>query len=504
MPRGTGGGGVPEPDRPRRARARAPTGAPSPRPDRAAPARARAPTARTEPEPHRAAEPEPESEPEPRPRAEPEPEPPTGRASSLFSVEPSTEPPAEPARDPDDSGEVELPHWTEPATGEVPRVIIGDDADEGSDDAWAAFAANAPRWRNSSSDYGDDDDLRLLADDESGDFGPPLEIEEDYGFDELDVDPEPRPAPPPASEGRSRSASGGGRRASAGRSGRARGGGGDGAASGATATVPVAVGVGVAVGVLALVLFWRGPAYCHGPGRRRAAAGLGRAVHLDPPGRVPAGAAAGRGGLRGLPARGLLARRGRLPGPALPPRPVRLPLVPGRRRRREPRDEPRRHRVGDGVRGRTGCLRRAPAARPGRRRRREPPAGGRPGRRRLRRGGVLRRPELRRHAPVHGQSHQDLGGRGRGAIASLLVSVVVVGAVGGISVFGAEVVNTVYLAVVVVLAGTLGDLAESTLKRDLGVEDMGSILPGHGGILDRFDGILFALPAAYYLAQILR
>ena len=59
------------------------------------------------------------------------------------------------------------------------------------------------------------------------------------------------------------------------------------------------------------------------------------------------------------------------------------------------------------------------------------------------------------------------------------------------------------LGVVVALAAPLGDLCESMVKRDLGLKDMGAILPGHGGLMDRFDALLFVLPATYYTARLM-
>jgi len=92
-----------------------------------------------------------------------------------------------------------------------------------------------------------------------------------------------------------------------------------------------------------------------------------------------------------------------------------------------------------------------------------------------------------------------------GAIgATFVTAAVAVGAVAPSVELLETIPRAVGLAVVVGIFAPLGDLAESLLKRDLEIKDMGSILPGHGGVLDRIDALLFVAPAAFiYLRFIL-
>jgi phosphatidate cytidylyltransferase len=64
---------------------------------------------------------------------------------------------------------------------------------------------------------------------------------------------------------------------------------------------------------------------------------------------------------------------------------------------------------------------------------------------------------------------------------------------------GLRPVHAVLFGIAVSAAVQLGDLAESLIKRQAAVKDSSHIIPGHGGVLDRIDGMLFALPVAYWL-----
>jgi phosphatidate cytidylyltransferase len=85
-----------------------------------------------------------------------------------------------------------------------------------------------------------------------------------------------------------------------------------------------------------------------------------------------------------------------------------------------------------------------------------------------------------------------------GAIAGLLGSILI-GIVGGTWVFHQPWLTMAFVSVLTAILGQIGDLAESVLKRSAGVKDSSSILPGHGGILDRLDSLLFATPIFYWL-----
>jgi CDP-diglyceride synthetase len=104
----------------------------------------------------------------------------------------------------------------------------------------------------------------------------------------------------------------------------------------------------------------------------------------------------------------------------------------------------------------------------------------------------------RRHIAPAISPNKTAEGLLAGMGASVLIGFVLVG---GISPWGRF--SALALGVVVAVLAPLGDLCESLIKRDLEVKDLGGLLPGHGGVLDRFDAMLFSLPAVYYLIKLL-
>lgn len=67
---------------------------------------------------------------------------------------------------------------------------------------------------------------------------------------------------------------------------------------------------------------------------------------------------------------------------------------------------------------------------------------------------------------------------------------------------GLRPVHAILFGIAISIATQLGDLAESLIKREAAVKDSSQIIPGHGGVLDRIDGMLFALPVAYWLLSL--
>jgi len=434
------------------------------------------------------------------------------------------------------SESTEMPHWTEPATGEVPKVLIGETDDEDEDARWSSFADQGPRWRDQASGEWDRDDTgvaHLIADPEEPevalgalDTSDRMSDEEFLNFDDLDVpqqdlptarprgsydDPisiqsEPaRPARPTApgsprpsaSEGRTapgprrpvrRPATGGNEPTDAPPRGTSGGSGRD---------LPTAILVGIAIAVASLIMFHLGPPY---------------ALALVFVVVVLAGAefftAVRRGGFRPATLLGLAAI-GALPlacywrgesaialvlflltafsalwfilglGPNATAN-IGVTVLGA---------------VYIGVFGSYAAL-------------------------------MLKIPSQgvsillvavlaavlydvggffigRRfgHTPLSAVSpNKTMEGLAGGMLASVLGTVVVAGLlkVGDFS-LGQAIVFGVFCA----FAAPLGDLAESVIKRDLGLKDMGSILPEHGGILDRFDALLFVLPTGYYVVRAL-
>lgn len=114
-----------------------------------------------------------------------------------------------------------------------------------------------------------------------------------------------------------------------------------------------------------------------------------------------------------------------------------------------------------------------------------------------RHGRLLHGQVFRSHADgARSLAEEDVEGFAGGVVGTILL-VVVIGLYTELS-----PIDSLLLGAVIAVAGPLGDLFESLLKRDVQIKDSGRGLPGHGGVLDRFDALLWTSVAAYYLLTV--
>ncbi|MCC5950846.1 MAG: CDP-archaeol synthase [Acidimicrobiia bacterium] len=419
------------------------------------------------------------------------------------------------------SGEVAMPHWTEPGTGEVPRVLIGSDSEDDDAERWTAFAAG-PRWRDEHLGAGDDGSFDDLAHDDDSRIGA-LDTEgpttgEILSFDDLDVPeigvpsastepvtPEEPPAPRSAPARKRRPAPrpepevepepvGAGDSAGAGTGG----------TGGRNMVQAVGVGLALGLGTLGLgalgpgfllalvtvVVFFAGMEYFaalrRGGYNPPTLLGLVAIVAL-PVAAFTRGDGAIAMVLFLLVAFGMVWYLAGVGG-GEPVRNLGVTLLAV---------------IHVGVFGAYAAL----LVQIG-------PVGGTE---------VAQGVSLFLLAAIAAVFY-DVGGLftgsrfGRTPLTSVSPNKTWEGLIGGVVVavvavliaryfplFGLtelSFVQLVIFALVCAVAAFVGDLSESLVKRDLGLKDMGSLLPGHGGIMDRFDGVLFVLPAAYYTVRV--
>lgn len=107
------------------------------------------------------------------------------------------------------------------------------------------------------------------------------------------------------------------------------------------------------------------------------------------------------------------------------------------------------------------------------------------------------------HTPLNSASpNKTQEGLIGGVAIGIVLPALIIG-ISGLDPVGVDWKTTFGFTLICALMAPVGDLCESAIKRDLGVKDMGTLLPGHGGVLDRFDAMLFVLPTAYFMAHLL-